>query len=228
MRTFLAGALALALFATGAQARGNVAIGDSLAVGAGAALHVETHARVGASSCAIRAMVPAGQFDHAVISAGMNDPPGRCASAVRDAIRAETVTWILPVNGARGNIVAIARAHGDATVSYQPSKSNWPHPASYAGIARSVRASWYGGGEALNRHTATGERFNPKELTCAHRTLPFGTRLEVTLRGRSVIVRVNDRGPASYTGRALDLSYAAAKYIGLTGIGVAIVDVRIL
>ena len=65
-----------------------------------------------------------------------------------------------------------------------------------AAAAEHVRASWYGGGhERLNARTASGESFNPRALTCAHRSLPFGTRLRVTYRGRSIVVRVNDRGP---------------------------------
>lgn len=92
----------------------------------------------------------------------------------------------------------------------------------------SVRASWYGGGEPLATHTSSGERFDPLARTCAHRTLPFGTILRVFFRGRSTVVRVNDRGPAAYTGRSLDLSRAAASDIGLTAPGVAQVTVRVL
>jgi rare lipoprotein A (peptidoglycan hydrolase) len=67
----------------------------------------------------------------------------------------------------------------------------------HTNFGQTVRASWYGGGERLNRYTSTGERFNPLARTAAHRTLPFGTRLQVTYRGRSTIVRINDRGPAA-------------------------------
>ena len=73
-------------------------------------------------------------------------------------------------------------------------------------------ASWYGT-EAGNR-TANGERFNGTSITAAHRSLPFGTKLRVTYRGKSVVVRVNDRGPF-IRGRSLDLSKAAARKIGL-------------
>lgn len=89
-----------------------------------------------------------------------------------------------------------------------------------------VLASWYGGGERLNRHTANGERFNPHALTAAHRTLPMGARLLVAYAGRSVVVRINDRGPARWTGRSLDLSRAAARALGITGAGVARVAIR--
>ena len=96
--------------------------------------------------------------------------------------------------------------------------------------ATRLRASFYGSGhgERLARHTANGEVFNPYGLTAAHRTLPFGTRLRVTFEGRSVVVRVNDRGPAAYTGRALDLSYGAARVIGLIRPGSGPVEIAIL
>lgn len=82
-------------------------------------------------------------------------------------------------------------------------------------------ASWYGPGFS-GRKTASGERFNPKALTAAHRTLPFGSSVKVTNveNGKSVIVRVNDRGPFS-RGRIIDLSKAAAAKIGLLRSGTA-------
>lgn len=98
------------------------------------------------------------------------------------------------------------------------------------GAPVSVRASWYGGGEYLNARTANGERFNTAGHTAAHRTLPFGTRLEVTNLAThlTTIVRINDRGPAARLGRDLDLSRAAAASIGMIGAGLAHVTYRIL
>lgn len=83
-------------------------------------------------------------------------------------------------------------------------------------------ASWYGT-ESGNR-TANGEHFNGTSLTAAHRSLPFGTKLRVTYRGKSVVVRVNDRGPY-IKGRDLDLSRAAAQRIGLIAAGYGTVQV---
>ena len=80
-------------------------------------------------------------------------------------------------------------------------------------------ASWYGADFHGNR-TASGERFNMYAMTAAHKTLPLSSYAEVTnlKNHRSVIVRINDRGP--YHGkRAMDLSYAAAKELGITGTG---------
>lgn len=80
------------------------------------------------------------------------------------------------------------------------------------------KASWYGPG-FHGRRTASGEVFNKNALTAAHRTLPFGARVRVTHRatGRSVIVRINDRGPFVH-GRVIDLSKASAQTIGIDGV----------
>jgi rare lipoprotein A len=77
--------------------------------------------------------------------------------------------------------------------------------------------------------TASGERFNTHELTAAHPTLPFGTRLRVTnlATGRHVIVRVNDRGPF-VAGRIVDVSYSAAETLGMIGGGIASVKLDVL
>src|SRR6266404_8163409 len=77
--------------------------------------------------------------------------------------------------------------------------------------------------------TANGEKFDTQELTAAHRTLPFGTRLRVTnvATGRSVTVRVNDRGPF-IRGRVVDVSYAAAETLGMVGGGVAKVKLDVV
>jgi rare lipoprotein A len=83
-------------------------------------------------------------------------------------------------------------------------------------------ASWYGPGFA-GAPTASGDVIDPSAFTAAHKTLPFGTQLTVSYRGRSAQVTVNDRGP--YTGgRDLDLSQGAAEYLGLTRAGVDYVD----
>src|ERR1700761_4001525 len=84
-------------------------------------------------------------------------------------------------------------------------------------------ASWYG----EPQRTASGERFNPAAMTAAHRTLPFGTRVRVC-RKSCVVGRINDRGPAAWTHRDIDLSAAAARAIGLTVIGVGHVTLQVL
>ncbi len=102
-----------------------------------------------------------------------------------------------------------------------------PLPAVESAIGEG-EASYYGNELAGNR-TASGERFNPRDLTAAHRTLPLGTKLRVTnqANGKSVIVRINDRGPFVKS-RLIDLSLGAAREIGMVRTGTARVTVEIL
>ena len=92
-----------------------------------------------------------------------------------------------------------------------------PGSALAAGPTLSGLASWYGPG-FQGRRTANGEKFNTHALTAAHKTLPFGTWVRVVNKrnGRSVVVRINDRGPY-VRGRIIDLSHAAARAIGFSG-----------
>jgi rare lipoprotein A len=88
------------------------------------------------------------------------------------------------------------------------------------------QASWYGPG-FHGRRTASGERFNSYDMTAAHRSLPFGTRLRVVneTNGRSVVVRVNDRGPFAHR-RIIDLAKGPAQELGLTSAGTAYVSLH--
>jgi rare lipoprotein A len=104
----------------------------------------------------------------------------------------------------------------DANASIAPSTGGH----SFSGMA-----SFYG--NESGSKTASGQRFNQNAMTCAHRSLPFGTRLRVTHGGRSVVVTVNDRGPFVH-GRVLDLSTAAARAVGLTGAGVGHVTAEVV
>ncbi|MGN8116324.1 septal ring lytic transglycosylase RlpA family protein [Labrys sp. 22185] len=98
--------------------------------------------------------------------------------------------------------------------------------AMVSGHAETLGTASFYGRELKGRRTANGERFNPAGLTAAHRTLPFGTTLRVTnLRNhKSVVVRVTDRGPHK-RGRMIDLSYGAAKAVGMLGMGTTRVSV---
>jgi rare lipoprotein A len=89
-------------------------------------------------------------------------------------------------------------------------------------------ASWYGS-ESGNR-TANGEKFRPGWITAAHTTLPLPTYVEVTAldSGRTILVRINDRGPFAGRGRIIDLSRAAAEQLGMRGQGHAAVRVRVV
>jgi rare lipoprotein A len=115
-------------------------------------------------------------------------------------------------NAARGN-----ESWRDANASITPSSGSG---RTFSGIA-----SFYG--NESGSKTASGQRFNQEAMTCAHRSLPFGTRLRVTRGDRSVVVTVNDRGPF-VRGRVLDLSTAAARAVGLTSTGVGRVVAEVM
>jgi rare lipoprotein A len=109
--------------------------------------------------------------------------------------------------------VAVARKH-----------TPFASPAG-SGTASQGLASFYSEGA----RTASGEKFDASELTAAHPTLPFGTRLRVTnvANGRSVTVRINDRGPY-VRGRVVDVSYSAPESLGMVGRGVANVKLDVV
>ena len=125
-------------------------------------------------------------------------------------------------------LVAAALASGCAHRGSQPVAPPQPPEKVEKGQVEKGLASWYG--EPYHgRRTASGEVYDMHEMTAAHRTLPFGTVVRVTRRdtGADVKVRVNDRGPF-VRGRIIDLSFAAAKRIGLDIDGVAPVKVVVL
>jgi rare lipoprotein A len=115
---------------------------------------------------------------------------------------------------------------GCSSQNFTPARSSYYAPSgeNYRGTRTEV-ASWYGPGFA-GRRTSTGETYNPEGLTAASKTLPLGSHVRVLNpdTGRSVVVRINDRGPFVH-GRSLDLSHGAAQQIGLTGKGVGRVQV---
>ncbi|MDI3533729.1 MAG: rare lipoprotein [Thermosediminibacterales bacterium] len=95
-------------------------------------------------------------------------------------------------------------------------------------VEKTVVASWYGPG-FYGKKTASGEIYEEDDLTAAHRTLPFGTHVRVVnpLNNKSVIVRINDRGPFQKD-REIDLSKKAAEKIGLIKDGVGLVKIQVL
>lgn len=113
--------------------------------------------------------------------------------------------------------------------SLPPAKVKVPAPpAAEGGVSQTGIASWYGPG-FHGRPTASGSIYNQHELTAAHQTLPLGTRVMVTNldNGRSTEVAINDRGPFA-KGRILDLSYAAAKTLGMIGPGTIPVRIEVI
>lgn len=115
--------------------------------------------------------------------------------------------------------------HRRATVAKKLANSAIDKPAAGKQETSHGLASYY----SYDPKTASGEKFDPNELTAAHRTLPFGTRLRVTnvATGRSVTVRVNDRGPF-VPGRVVDVSRSAAESLGMTKQGVAKVKLDVV
>jgi rare lipoprotein A len=134
-------------------------------------------------------------------------PEGRGASRLpgpaRLAVRRHVASWL---------VIPLATALFGCAGSLPPPGSSVTH----VGVA-----SYYGR-EFAGRRTASGERYDPHRLTAAHRSLPFGTRVRVTNldNGRSIVVRVNDRGPQRRD-RIMDVSSRAAERLGFAGAGLA-------
>ena len=104
-----------------------------------------------------------------------------------------------------------ARADSHADSWRDANAAMTPSGHSFTGVASTY-------GNESGRQTASGQRFDENAMTCAHRSLPFGTKLRITHGSRTVIVTVNDRGPFVH-GRVLDLSTGAARAVGLSGLG---------
>ena len=113
-----------------------------------------------------------------------------------------------PSNALAITAVVLGRALGSAPAAAEETKP-----------IQSGAASWYGPG-LHGKRTANGEKFDTNALTAAHKTLPFGTEVRVTNErtGKSVVVRINDRGPYAH-GRVIDLSKAAAEAVSISGVG---------
>lgn len=125
------------------------------------------------------------------------------------------VTSVIPVRPERGPLTTASLSRAAAPT----------RPATAPGHEVEGIASFYW----QDQMTASGERFDRRGLTAAHKTLPFGTRVRVThaASGRSVVVRINDRGPFKH-GRVIDLSEAAAETIGLVRTGLAPVRLEVV
>jgi rare lipoprotein A len=115
---------------------------------------------------------------------------------------------------------------GAGCPSARPKEETQPTPPASVGTVQTGLATWYASGTM----TASGERYNKRAMTAAHRTLPFGSVVLVKHRrtGRSVKVRINDRGPFGSKKRIIDVSEAAAEKLGIIDEGVAPVTVEVL
>jgi rare lipoprotein A len=108
-------------------------------------------------------------------------------------------------------------------------KGKWPANKGHCAVL-SGKASYYGGGEKLKRHTASGQVFSANRIAAAHRTLPLGAKVEITnvKNGRKIAsVVINDRGPAIETHRELDVTKAVAKKLGFINAGETKVKIKV-
>ena len=153
----------------------------------------------------------------------MRSPPARKRHARR---RARFVGCLLAAGVAGELSQAVVSAKTDTRSFYEVLGQRYRILDSAEGYVERGVASWYGP-KFHGNLTASGERFDMYALTAAHRTLPIPTDVEVTnLRnGRSIVVRINDRGPF-VDRRIIDLSYAAGHALGLVGAGTGLVEVR--
>jgi rare lipoprotein A len=146
-------------------------------------------------------------------------PSSQTSAARASAISIRTVGSAPP---AYGSAAPPARASGAGLADAQGLGENVPDVSGFRQVGR---ASWYGG-RFNGRRTASGERFNMNALTAAHKTLPLAAYVRVTntANQKSVVVRINDRGPY-VRGRVIDLSYAAGRELGLQHTGTARVEI---
>jgi rare lipoprotein A len=153
------------------------------------------------------------------------------AGVTRMRVAITAIAATLMIGGTATGASAKSRLHHHARVaghhSDKGAEKSWRDaeamaPSAGTGHTFSGVASFYG--NESGSKTASGERFNENAMTCAHRSLPFGTKLRVTHGGRSIVVTVNDRGPF-VRGRVLDLSTAAARALGIDGLGAVTAEV---
>ena len=141
-------------------------------------------------------------------------PPGRALSLLRAS---RSLPLLLPLL-----LPLVTTACSTTRPTLRPSG-----PRTSGAVERGV-ASWYGPGFD-GRRTASGERYRRGSMTAAHRSLPFGTRVQVKNleNGATAVVTINDRGPFA-RGRVIDLSYQAARELGVSAAGTADVEIAIL
>ena len=178
-------------------------------------------------------MISTSCFDAAASRMVLGEPKHLCRSALRLLAAAFTAAMLSAC--AQSSVVANKPSLHSASPQPSPKQVAAITPRRSGNARRRQTAQAQNASDGLAsyyRHgsrTASGEKFNAGELTAAHRTLPFGTRVRVTnvATGRSVTVRVNDRGPF-INGRVIDVSHAAAKSLGMVQRGVTKVKLDVL
>ena len=146
--------------------------------------------------------------------------------AAHASAAAAATLWALCAGGcARSEALPPAReAPRESTAESRSAASAAPRAEVQVGYA-----TWYGAALAGHK-TASGERFDPEQMTAAHRTLPFNTWVEVRRveTGQTVRVRITDRGPFGHPERIIDLSRAAARQLGFMKLGTTRVEIRVV
>ena len=133
---------------------------------------------------------------------------------------------VASVNLVADSVVKTEKLHRSANMTYKVAGKRYYPLKKVSSFSETGNASWYGPG-FHGRKTSNGERFDMNALTAAHRSLPLNCYIRVTNKtnGKSVVVKVNDRGPF-HSGRVLDLSYGAAKRLGITNSGTGNVTIE--
>jgi rare lipoprotein A len=156
---------------------------------------------------------------------GSSAPGAMNVSSNPEAMATNAVTSTSP---ATMDVVPAVASAAPSAAPFAEAGTGHPDLAATKVVDQVGLASWYGNQEQ-GRLTASGQRFDPHKLTAAHRTLPLDTKVKVTNleNGKSVEVKVNDRGPY-IPGRVLDLSTEAAKLLGMEKEGLALVRIEVL
>lgn len=156
------------------------------------------------------------------------------AAPVTAARPTETPTPVAPAAAFEGEFAGFAElpaapVPGDGAVDVAAIEHSHPMGEQEAGRGLGMGSASYYAAKFHGRRTASGERFDNTAMTAAHRTLPFGSKVRLTnpANGKSVVVRINDRGPFT-KGRAIDVSHAAAKRLGLIARGHGTVELALL
>jgi rare lipoprotein A len=144
-------------------------------------------------------------------------------AAIRNTFMVLIIGSTLALSGSVGDAGALKDASKASTKDWRDANASLQSTKTFSGVA-----SFYGNQDEPGGKTASGQKFDQEQMTAAHLTLPFGTRLKVTHEGRSVVVTINDRGPF-VKGRVLDLSTGAARAIGITedkGLGQVVAEIQ--
>lgn len=186
------------------------------AIALGVTLGSEATQRFAAASPPPRMQGTLGFGKHSI--APVSEVPALDKVVVTDERPASIVTSVVKAEAPTRIIKPVLRPKGVAKPRFKTIRAAAPTRSSaIAAVWRFAKASWYGPG-FYGRKTASGAVLTTDMMNVAHRTLPFGTRIEFEYKGRTAIAVVNDRGPFT-AGRVFDLGPGTAKVLGFRGVG---------